>query len=90
VIIALLRFIYLTLPFCTGIDLKTLNKEEKHKKVQKGRKMKLLASNSQWRVAKASKGRKAYSLASHAPWQVQGEHNSPWRAYLLTRRVKAA
>jgi len=28
-IITLLHFIYLTLPFCAGIDLKTLNKEEK-------------------------------------------------------------
>jgi len=71
VIIALLRFICLTLPICAGTELKTLNKEEKQeKKVQKGRKMKLLASNSQWRVAKASKGRKAYSLASNSQWRV--------------------
>jgi len=54
VITALLRFIYLTLPFCAGIDLKTLNKEEKQKKVQRDRKMKSLASNSQRR---ASRGR---------------------------------
>jgi len=41
-------------------------------------------------VMASSKSRKAWLLASHAPWRVQGEHNSPWRAYLLTRRVKAA
>jgi len=32
VIITFLRFIYLTLPFCAGTDLKTLNKEEKQEK----------------------------------------------------------
>jgi len=67
VIIALLRFIYLTLPICAGTERKTPNKEEKQeKKIQKGRKMKLFASNSQWRVAKASKGRKTYSLAPNS------------------------
>jgi len=38
VIITLLRFIYLTLPFCAGADLKTLNKEEKQEKSTKRQK----------------------------------------------------
>ena len=41
-IIALLRFIYLTLPNCAGIKLKTLSKEEKQRKNTK--------AYSPWRV----------------------------------------
>ena len=37
-IVTLLRFIYLTLPFCAGTDLKTLNKEEKQEKSTKRQK----------------------------------------------------
>ena len=37
-IIALLRFNWLTLPNCAGFDLKTLSKHEKAKKSAKGRK----------------------------------------------------
>jgi len=42
VIIALLRFIYLTLPICAGTELKTPNKEIKQRKSAK--------VSSQWRV----------------------------------------
>lgn len=41
-IITLLRFIYLTLPICAGIELKTLSKEEKQRNSAK--------VNSTWRV----------------------------------------
>jgi len=36
VIKTLLRFIYLTLPNCAGIELKTLSNEEKQRKKYKG------------------------------------------------------
>jgi len=42
VIITLLRLIYLTLPNCAGIELKTLSKEEKQRKNTK--------AYSPWRV----------------------------------------
>jgi len=65
----LLRFIYLTLPNCAGKLLKTLSKEEKQEKIQKGRKMSRkahsLASRLQWRVASASKSRKAHLLVGN-------------------------
>ena len=78
--IALLRFLYLTLSICAWIDLKTLKKEEEQgKKVQKGRKMKLLASNSQWRVAKAGRH-------IHSPPTLNGKWS---KSNLLARRVKA-
>ena len=72
-IITLLHFIYLTLPFCAGIDLKTLNKEEKQKKkkVQRGRKMKSLASNSQRR---ASRGRSINLHALNSLRRMEGEY----------------
>ena len=57
-------------PTVQEINSRHWAKKKNKKKVQKGRKMKLLASNSQWRVAKASKGRKAYSLASNSQWRV--------------------
>jgi hypothetical protein len=53
VIIALLRFICLTLPIYAGIELKTPSKEEKQRKVQLGRTTSLLASNSQWRAVES-------------------------------------
>jgi len=52
VIIALLRFMYLSLPICAGFELKTPSKEEKSRKAQRGRNMNSLASNSQWREVK--------------------------------------
>jgi len=58
VIIALLRFMYLIIPIYAGSELKTPSKEEKSRKVQRGRNMNSLASNSQWR---AEAGRPIYS-----------------------------
>ena len=81
-ILALLRFIYLTLPNCAGKLLKTLSKEEKQEKksTNKGRKMNSIASNSPWRVAKESKGRRAYLLASNSPPVRNGELHQQARA----------
>jgi len=55
---------------CRKLTQDTKQRRKTREKVQKGRKMKLLASNSQWRVAKASNGRKAYSLAPNSQWRV--------------------
>jgi hypothetical protein len=67
VIMALLRFICLTLPNCAGFDLKTLSKEENQEKVQKRQKHVIARSgehiSSQWR---ASWNRKQCSLASYS------------------------
>jgi len=74
---ALLRFIYLTLPNCAGKLLKTLSKEEKQEKSTKRQKDEFTrlqrASSLQWRVASASKSRKAYLLASNSPPTRNGE-----------------
>jgi len=65
VIIALLRFIYLTLPNCAGIELKTLNKEEKQRKSTK--------ANSPWRVKGDQRRDKAVSIKDHSPPTRNGE-----------------
>jgi len=77
---ALLRFIYRTLPNFAGKLLKTPSKEENKKKVQKGQEEQKgsftrlqYASSSQWRATSANKSRKAHSLATTSPPTRNGE-----------------
>jgi len=101
VIITLLRFIYLTIPFCAGTDLKTLNKKEKQEKSTKRQKdevtrlqLAMASSKSKQRqediftrpqLAMASDQR-----ANRGKIIVLHALNSPWRVHLLARRVRAA
>jgi len=89
---ALLCFIYLTLPNCAGKLLKTLSNEEKQEKSTKRQKDEFtrlkLASHSQWRVASANKSKKAHLLASNLQWRVikepaeaEAQFYSPWRVH---------
>jgi len=58
---------------CRKVTQDTEQRRKTRKKVQKGRKMNSLASNSPQQVAKESKGRRAYLLASNAPPVCNGE-----------------
>jgi hypothetical protein len=76
VIIALLRFIYLTLSNCAGFDFKTLRKEENQEKVQKRQKQAFTRSGEQSARSGELAGTGS-SVCSHPTRS--GEHKSSQR-----------
>ena len=88
--IALLRFIYLTLPICAGAELKTLNKEEKQEKSTKRQKDDVtrlqlaMASSKSKQMQEGIFTRLPCAMASPGRTQLAMASNS------LARRVKAA
>jgi len=92
VIIVLLRFMYLTLRICVGFELKTLSKEEKSRKVQRGRNMNSLASNSQWRAVKGEQRQEEqftrHQLAMASPKASNSREHQRSHASNSQRRAK--
>jgi hypothetical protein len=68
-IIALLRFLYLTLPICAGLLSQDTKQRRKTKKISK--------SNSPWQVkgepVAKKRQRASIQLALNAPWRVEGK-----------------